>query len=248
MTMTRRDVLGGLAGLGAVGLVGTKPAAAGGELAVAYPDMMKFRVEREGAYIGDVVQRYREQGDSLLVDVYIAFQVKLAFITVFRYEHRAREIWDKGRLVRLNSVTNDNGTPQQVEARAADGAISGVGPFGPFEAPADILPSSYWHPRFPEQSMMLDSQKGRVLSFDISTVGPERILAKGREIEATRYAMRGDVDLDFWYDADRVWQKMAFTIKGGFMEYTRVQPAAGDDALFASPLSTGAELPRLERV
>lgn len=248
MVITRRDLLGGMAGFAAVGAFAPSVSLAAPDLAASYPTMIKFRVEREGSDIGTVVQRYREEGDTLLVDVDIAFQVKLAFVTLFRYEHRAREVWQAGRLTRLDSVTNDNGTAQQVEARATGGLVSGTGPFGAFEAPMDVLPSSYWHPRFPEQSLMLDSQKGRVLRFDISEVGAERILAGGEEIDATRYAMRGDVDLDFWYDADRVWQKMSFTIKGGFMEYTRVMPTKDDNALFSKPLSTGAELPRLERV
>ncbi len=248
MVITRRDVLGGLAGLGAAGLVAPQATVAAPDLALAYPPMMKFRVEREGSFIGHVMQRYDGNGSDLTVDVFIEFDVKLAFITLFRYEHRAREIWRDGRLVRLDSVTNDNGDPQQVAARRYVDSIVGTGPLGEFEAPGDILPSSYWHPRFPEQSTMLDSQMGRVLAFDIAPQGVERILARGDEIEATRYAMRGDIDLDFWYDAERVWQKMAFTIKGGYMEYTRVQPADSDNALFATPLSTGVTLPPAERV
>jgi len=38
---------------------------------------------------------------------------------------------------------------------------------------------------------------------------------------------------------------MAFTIGGGFMEYFQIAPVAGDEARFASPLGTGAELPAL---
>ena len=90
---------------------------------------------------------------------------------------------------------------------------------------------------------MLDSQLGRILEFDIAKIGTERIDVLGQPVEADRFAMRGDVDLDFWYDADRVWQKMAFTIKGGFMEYDRVAPTAEDEGLFGSPLSTGTALP-----
>jgi hypothetical protein len=243
---TRRSVLGGMAATGAMAVLGSGPADAAPELAAAYPEILKFRVEREGGFIGYVLERYMPAGDDLRVDVYIAFQVKIAFITVFRYEHRAREIWRAGRLARLDSVTNDNGDPQAVTGRVSAGGFSVVGPSGGLIAPADILPSSYWHPRFTEQSRMLDSQKGRLLEFDISRIGTERIEALGKPVPADRFAMRGDVDLDFWYDADRVWQKMAFTIKGGFMEYTRVVPGPLDSGLFETPLSTGVVLPALE--
>lgn len=212
-------------------------------LASAYPGILKFQVQRDGNPIGHVMERYRPMGQELQVDVFIGFVVSLVFIPVYRYEHRSREIWRDGRLVRLDTITNDNGDAQRVIGRAASGGLAVEGPQGTLTAPADILPSSYWHPRFTDQSRMLDSQKGRILEFDIAKVGSERIEAMGRPVDTDRFAMRGDIDLDFWYDADRVWQKMAFTIKGGFMEYTRVAPVPEDDALFGSPLSTGTVLP-----
>lgn len=240
---SRRAVLGGLAATGAATLWGGSDAMAAPSLASAYPSILKFQVTRDGNPIGHVMERYRPVGQDLQVDVFIGFMVSLAFIPVYRYEHRSRETWRDGRLVRLETVTNDNGDAQQVKGRAVPGGFDVEGMEGPVTAPADILPSSYWHPRFTDSSRMLDSQLGRILEFDIAKVGSERIEAMGRPVEADRFAMRGDIDLDFWYDADRVWQKMAFTIKGGFMEYTRVAPAPEDEGQFGSPLSTGIALP-----
>lgn len=245
VTMTRRGILGGLAATGATGLVGIGDARGTPALVAAYPSMLKFRVERDGSFVGHVMERYSPSGDDLMVDVFIAFQVKLAFITVYRYEHRAREVWREGRLVRLDTVTNDDGAPESVRGRATGDGLSIDGPVGSFVAPQDIFPSSYWHPRFPEQSRMLDSQKGRVLEFTITKVAKEQVRALGMPVDTDRFAVRGDIDLDVWYDAERVWQKMAFTIKGGHMEYTRVEPGPGDMALFGTPLSTGAALPSL---
>ena len=241
--MTRRTVLGGLAATGAVASFGIPDVHAAPDLAAAYPAIVKFKVEREGNPIGYVMERYRANGTDLEVDVYIALTVSLAVITLYRYEHRAREIWRDGRLVRLDSVTNDDGEAQLVTGHADGRGFAVEGVEGTLTAPADILPSSYWHPRFTEASRMLDSQKGRILEFDISKVGNERIESLGREVDTDRFAMRGDIDLDFWYDAQRVWQKMAFTIKGGYMEYTRVAPGPQDEGEFGSPLSTGVLLP-----
>lgn len=241
--VSRRAVLGGLAAAGAATLLPSGSAGAAPGLASAYPEILKFRVERDGGFIGHVMQRYRQLRDDLQVDVFIGFSVSFAFIPVYRYEHRAREIWRDGRLSRLDTVTNDNGESEQVRGMAGVSGFAVDGPKGALIAPADILPSSYWHPRFIESTRMLDSQKGRILDFEIVKVGTERIAALGQMVDADRFAMRGDIDLDFWYDADRVWQKMAFTIKGGYMEYTRVPPGPEDSGLFLSPLSTGLALP-----
>jgi hypothetical protein len=247
--MNRRSVLAGLASGGA--LIASpllrSPAHAGIELASAYqPPILKFKVERDGTPIGHVMERFTTVGDALQVDVDIAFEVKLAFITVYRYELRSREIWRDGRLVRLDSVTNDDGDPLAVAVRDRGNALAISGPSGDITAPIDILPSSYWHPQFTEQTRMLDSQLGRIIEFDIQQGLEERIeINGGRRILATRYLMRGDVDLDFWYDDKRRWRKMEFTIKGGRMEYFELTPSPVDQAKFDAPLTTGATLPAL---
>jgi hypothetical protein len=217
------------------------------ELASAYqPPILKFQVQRDGSPIGIVMERFQTQGSRLLVDVYIEFVVKLAFIPVYRYEHRSREVWDGGRLVRLDTVTNDDGDPQSVTARPQGDQLAISGPTGNITVPGDILPSSYWHPRFTDQKRMLDSQLGRVLEFTITNEGAERIAVQNnRMVEASKYAMRGDIDLDFWYDEKKRWRKMAFAIKGGFMEYFEMAGVASDQALFGSPLSTGADIAAL---
>jgi hypothetical protein len=244
LPLTRRSVLAGLAG---TGVLATAPALAGVELASAYQSpILKFQVQRDGSPIGIVMERFQARGNQLQVDVYIEFVVKLAFIPVYRYEHRSREIWDGGRLVRLDTVTNDDGDAQMVEARPRGDLLAISGPSGDITAPGDILPSSYWHPKFMQQSRMLDSQKGRILEFTIVDKGVERIgVQGGQSTEASRYAMRGDIDLDFWYDFKDRWRKMSFTIKGGFMEYFEMAPALSDQDLFGSPLSTGARVAAL---
>lgn len=240
-TLDRRRFVLGLAG----GLVlpTARPAAAGVELAAAYPGILKFEVTRKGSPLGVVMERFGSDRGDGIVEVFIDFRVDLAMLTLYRYEHRARERWRGGRLVALDSVTNDDGAAQQVTARAAGDRLRVSGEQGELTAPPDILPSSYWHPRFVEQRRMLDSQLGRVLEFAITEAGRETVAALGRPVDCTRYAMRGDVDLDFWYDDRRVWQKMAFTIKGGFIEYTRVEPAPDDHLRFASPLRDGRRSP-----
>lgn len=234
-----------VAGLGAALIASALPGPARASLAAAYPSVLKFAVTREGSPIGVVMERFGREGDAERVDVYIAFLVRLLGIPVYRYEHRSREIWQDGRLVRLDTVTNDDGAAQSVRARPRGGVLLVEGVDGPLEAPRDILPSSYWHPGFVRQDRMLDSQRGRLLEIGVDRVGSERIVALGREIRADRYRMTGDLKLDLWFDADRVWQKMSFELKGGFFDYTRIAPDRGDELLFDTPMSTGAGVPPL---
>lgn len=243
VTIDRRRLIGGLACAGGLAFCGVRPAAGGPALAAAYPEILKFAVTRDGSLLGVVMERFRPDGGDGLAEVYIDFVVGFAGIALYRYEHRARERWRSGRLTALDSVTNDNGTDQAVTARSGSDGLQVDGMRGRLVAPPGILPSSYWHPRFVEQRRMLDSQLGRIVEFTISPVGVETIVALGRPVETRRYAMRGEIDLDFWYDADRVWQKMSFTIGGSFIEYTRVAPEPGDAGRFGTPLRDGRGLP-----
>lgn len=243
MLINRRRLMGGLACAGGLALGGIRPAAAAPDLAAAYPEILKFAVTRDGSPLGVVMERFGAGADEAVAEVYINFVVSFAGIALYRYEHRSRERWRGGRLAALDTVTNDDGTHQAVTARAGSGGLRVEGARGSLTAPADILPSSYWHPRFVDQNRMLDSQLGRIVEFTITPAGSATVTALGRPVETERYAMRGDIDLDIWYDADRVWQKMSFTIGGSFIEYTRVAPDASDAARFGTPLRDGRRLP-----
>lgn len=241
--LTRRSFVGGLACAGGLAVSGIGRAAAAPALAAAYPQIVRFDVTRNGSPLGVVMVRFDRGGGETVTDVYIDFVAGFAGIPLYRYEHRARERWRDGRLVALDSVTNDDGTRHGVTARAVEGGLLVEGGPERLVAPADIVPSSYWHPRFVEQRRMLDSQRGRLLDFTIDPVGPETVAALGRSVDTVRYAMRGDLELDLWYDADRVWQKLAFSIRGSFIDYTRVEPASGDPGRFGTPLRDGRTLP-----
>jgi len=241
-TLDRRRLVLGLAAAGG-SLALPSPAWPDTGLAAAYPEILRFDVTREGSPLGVVMQRFGRDGRDGIIEVFIDFKVDFAMLTLYRYEHRARERWRDGRLVALDSVTNDDGAAQAVTARAEGNGLAVTGERGNLTAPPDILPSSYWHPRFAEQRRMLDSQLGRILDFTMAATGRETVTALGRPVECTRHAMRGDIDLDIWYDDRRVWQKMAFTIGGGFIEYTRVAPVPTDARRFAAPLRDGRQSP-----
>ena len=242
----RRGFLRGLACAGGLTLAGlplARPASAGIELAAAYPEILKFEVTRNGSPLGVVMERFGRDGGDATAEVFIDFRVDLALITLYRYEHRSKERWRAGRLVALDTVTNDNGKAQRVIARPVVDGLQIDGEAGRIVAPADILPSSYWHPRFVEQERMLDSQLGRIIELTITEVGRESVIALGRPVDCVRYAMRGGIDLDFWYDDRRVWQKMSFSFKGAVIEYTRVAPTASDSLRFGAALNDGRTLP-----
>ena len=50
----------------------------------------EFAVDRNGSPIGHHTLRFRRDGERLTVDIDILLEVKLAFITLYRYHHTNR--------------------------------------------------------------------------------------------------------------------------------------------------------------
>ena len=61
----------------------------------------EFAVDRNGSPIGHHTLRFSRDGERLSVDIDILLEVKLAFITLYRYRHTNRELWEAGRLLEL---------------------------------------------------------------------------------------------------------------------------------------------------
>lgn len=171
--------------------------------------LQEFAVDRNGSRIGHHKLRFTRDGERLTVDIDILLEVKLAFITLYRYRHSNRELWEGGRLVSFASRTDDNGTPHRVEARRSGEVIQVESDQGRIEAPGDALPSTYWHRRFLGAPVWIDTQVGRLLSCKVAPMGTTQVLAAGTQVAADGFAVTGDLTLNLWYAKDH-WVKLHF--------------------------------------
>jgi hypothetical protein len=208
--MLRRQFLrqsaGLLVGMGMVGARGTPAGAGSGDL--------RFEVFRDGSEIGYHVLSFAQDGDRLTVDIDIELRVRFAFITAYRYEHRNREEWDAGALLGFKSRTNDNGERHSVEARREGDQLVIEGSDGRLEGPASMLPTTYWHRNFMDRDRWIDTQNGRIVASSVEAAGTEAIESAGGMVDAQRFRVRGDLDVDLWYHDER-WVKLAFDVSDG---------------------------------
>ena len=208
--MLRRQFLrqsaGLLAGMGMIGARGGAAAASTGDL--------RFAVFRDGSEIGYHVLSFAQDGERLTVDIDIELRVRFAFITAYRYEHHNREEWEAGALLGFRSRTNDNGTHHEVETRREGDQLLIQGTHGRLEGPASMLPTTYWHRNFMDRDRWIDTQNGRIVESAVEPGGTETIESAGRMVEAQRFRVRGDLDVDLWYHDER-WVKLAFDVSDG---------------------------------
>jgi hypothetical protein len=183
---------------------------------------LTFEVLRQGSPIGTHRVTIHEQGDMRRVDIAIDMAVRFAFVTVYRYTHRATETWDGHQLVALEAATDDNGTRTNVAAKAVAGGLAISGSGGSYLAPADTIPSSYWNRAKLERTALLDTQSGKIAATANSLVGPASIEADGRLLNVTKYRVTGDLQAELGYAEDGSWAALAFEARGANIVYRRL--------------------------
>lgn len=182
-------------------------------------DGVRFLVERGGSPMGTHTIRFTEEGDRLTVDIAIDLKVDFGPITVFRYSHRNREVWEGGRLISIETTTDDDGTPYEVRGEATENGFVVTGAEGKLMLPAGIVPTSYWNPATLAQSELLDTQRGRIVKVETTETGTDSIAIDGAEVPSDRYRMTGDLKLELWYTAEDELAKIAFDARGQKVEY-----------------------------
>jgi Family of unknown function (DUF6134) len=164
----------------------------------------EFRVFVDGKPRGVqtmTISRHNDKSEVMQGEV----DVQLNFVVYkYRYSSTGTETWKDGRLVRLTNEANYNGDKYSVEALAVEQALHYEVNGEKQKAPADILVASYWREpdakRVGRQVRLLDSDKGRQMAATMERVGPVAIKVDATEVPTTRYRIRGDVDVDVWYD------------------------------------------------
>jgi hypothetical protein len=218
----RRPLLLGAAGLSAASamtrtaLASPLPVPPGGRLA--------FALIRHDDKIGTHTITFDQQGDALTIHIDVEVLVKFGPIPLVRYTHHNVEVWRDNRLDQLEATTDKNGTKLYVSAHRTDAGLSVVGSAAKtYIAPEDALPTTYWNKRL-LRSPMIGTQDGMLVRPAVHDLGTDPVpLASGGRIPATRYSLRGDLDLDLWYDQTATWAGMEFSVAdGSVIHYERL--------------------------
>lgn len=177
---------------------------------------LDFIVLRDGSEVGTHRLAFHRAGDDLEVDIRTRIAVKLAFITVFRFEHDGHEVWRDDKLVSMETKTNDDGTDHILQAEAdGKGELRIVGDGKERLTKDSLIPASLWNHSFLDSKELMNSLDGSDLAIDVAFKGDETVTIDGTEVPAKHYSMTGDFARELWYDQDWVLVKVAFKGKDG---------------------------------
>ncbi|MFN3230844.1 MAG: DUF6134 family protein [Alphaproteobacteria bacterium] len=198
--------------------------------AVPESGKIEFDVYRKDQKIGSHKLTFTQQDDQLQVDINVKFKVKFLFVTVYKYQHRATEIWSGDQLVSLSSETEQNGKEWSLEAVGNEATTFVEVNEERRVVPDRLLPTSYWNVQIVGQSQLLNTQFGTAIDVDITDRGQETVSAMGQDVDAQRYNISAfveetsqPVNADVWYDMRGELVKLQFVAKdGSVVEYRRV--------------------------
>jgi hypothetical protein len=188
--------------------------------------ILAYEITRKGKRLGFQTLAFEtlENGD-LQVDAHIEIDFAI-IIPLFRYLHDNREIWRDGRLLSLNSRTDNNGDPEEVKLRLEGDKFVGSGTKFNDDLTADLLTTSYFNPNFIRQKSIISSQDGRRLEIGVEEVGREVLFLETGRVEATRFSLSGKLRIDIWYTDSGQWVKTEFSRGGNTLIIKQVNPAS----------------------
>ena len=166
----------------------------------ASEDSLRYNVKRNGSSIGTHEVSFERKGDLLEVEIETDIEVKVAFITFYRFDHKAEEQWKNGQLVAYHSKTNDNGTDKFLNLSSVQGNYIVAGSAGRFETNSLALPASLWHQTTPKQDLLMNTLDGHNMKVEITDAGMDMVMASGESIEARHYIMQGELQRELWYE------------------------------------------------
>ncbi|MFT4936636.1 MAG: hypothetical protein ACI9LT_003355 [Pseudoalteromonas distincta] len=213
-TLSRRGLLAG--GLGALAAPAAFAAApANGRLA--------FAVYRGKDKVGEHVMRFASAGGGLSVSTEVEMLVKLGPVPIFRYAHTATERWRGDSFASLTTRTETNGKVEQVRAEATAGGVAIEGPGGRLTAPASAAPLTHWNTAAFDRPLF-NPQLGKLMRIRAARAGQDSVqLANGQSISATRWTLRGEAEIDNWYDSAGAWAGLRGKLEdGSTMIYRRL--------------------------
>lgn len=185
-----------------------------------YGETIRFKVLRDGSPVGMHSVAFTRKGEDLIVESDFDVEVKMLFVTAYRYEYRAIDTWRNGCLKAMRVWVNDDGARHEVVASAEGGKLIVDGPDGRETLPLGLFPTHHWHAGVLGSAQVLNTITGRATNVQIADRGVETVIVNGEERSARRFAYSGDLRTEVWYDELGRWVKMRFVgSDGSTIEY-----------------------------
>ncbi|MEM7024547.1 MAG: DUF6134 family protein [Pseudomonadota bacterium] len=185
-----------------------------------------FTVLYDGDPVGHHRFVYAHEGDRIEIQEATEIEVTFATIPVYTFAHEARQLWQNGRVQRIDATTDDNGEAFAitVEDTGAGYVRTVNGRIDTFDDPMAVL--AFWNPDTLKHDRFFSAVEDKTFDAEFEYLGTEEVTVGGEPVAAEHYRMVGDEEREVWYDPDGHVAKVAFERFGSDVEYVRDQLTA----------------------
>jgi hypothetical protein len=177
----------------------------------------RFRVYLDDREIGHHTVRLITEADKKQVSVEAKFDVKFLFITAYRYEHKAEELWEGSCLDRILSSTDDNGEQMFVRSEPGANGITLTTQTGTRKLEGCVRSFAYWDLELLKTQRLLNTQTGEYQDVEIVALGNRPLEIDGERINARQYRLSvEDYHIDLWYTPDMNWLALQSITESGY--------------------------------
>jgi uncharacterized protein DUF6134 len=166
----------------------------------------RFVVLIDGKQAGSYVMKYRAEQGGLCT---VSHQAKVRFtsylVYTYTYSFTGSETWRDRDLVRWSGTANDDGKRFQISAqRGANDFRITVNSAPRSVRPGFLLTTYCFRPAgqpHGQKQTLVDADTGKEMQAIIDYVGAEGRILPGQRETCAHYRIRGDVQVDLWFDS-----------------------------------------------
>ena len=179
-----------------------------------------YEIWRKNKVIGTHEILFSEKNGILNIETNINVEVKILFVTAYKYSHQSTETWKDGNFIKIEGYTDfEDEREYFIKGEIKDNFLFASGMDGKLKSNKNIIPSNFWNIDVMYQNEIFDTQKGIVRKLDVKEVGTEIIKINNINVDCTKFILNAtrhpkDKELfpeyTLWYSKDKELMRFKF--------------------------------------
>ena len=187
-----------------------------------------FDLYRNNQFIGQHIYLFNRDGQNLIVQNTINFEIKILGITLYKYFAKGQEQYIDGKFHSFSSMTKQNKKEKFVKIYKNEDQFFIEGSSYKGEAPKDFIIGTWWNHLIVKSNAQISAASGRIIEQNVKFIGKETIKINNEKYSALRFnffssdpSLSKDkkLNMEVWYDEKSLmWLKASFD-NDGYWEY-----------------------------
>tara|TARA_B100002003_G_C14018211_1_gene491114 strand:+ start:177 stop:863 length:687 start_codon:yes stop_codon:yes gene_type:complete len=187
-----------------------------------------FDLYRNNQFIGQHIYLFNRDGQNLIVQNTINFEIKILGISLYKYFSTGQEQYIDGKFHSFSSMTKQNKKEKFVKIYKKEDKFFIEGSSYKGEAPKDFIIGTWWNHLIVKSNAQISAASGRIIEQNVKFIGKETIKINNEKYSALRFLFFSSdpslskdkkLNMDVWYDEKSLmWLKASFD-NDGYWEY-----------------------------